>query len=78
MAGLRHKSVRGSRKAKPLAVGQKGIVRIGNSRMKVEVVEDRGPLGVKGRRLVRIRVLDPESDAGSAFELPADQIRPAS
>ncbi len=40
------------------------------------VIEDRGPLGGGGRRLLRLR-LDPEYQAfGQEIELPATELRP--
>jgi len=38
------------------------------------VVEDRGNIGVRGRRLVRIRTLDELEDARIDFEVPAQAV----
>ena len=38
------------------------------------VVEDRGNIGVRGRRLVRIRTLDELEDARIDFEVPAEEL----
>ena len=59
---------------KSLAIGQRGIVRFGNSTMQVEVIEDRGPIGFRGARLVRVRVIQPASEADTTFEIPADAV----
>ena len=40
------------------------------------VTEDRGPLGIKGRRLYGIRYSLPDSDP-SYIELPEEQLEPA-
>ncbi len=41
------------------------------------VVEDRGPIGVGGRRLLRLR-LDPKYVGfGQELEMPAEELRPA-
>jgi hypothetical protein len=41
-----------------------------------QIVEDRGPLGVKGRRLYRVR-LDPEQGETSSFEVPEEELEAA-
>ena len=58
-----------------LTPGRHGRVRFGGgSEVKVVVVEDRGPVGYTGRRLVRVRYADPEADPASTFEVPADEL----
>jgi hypothetical protein len=41
-----------------------------------EITEDRGPIGVGGRRLYRIRYSRPDSDP-SYTELPEEELEPA-
>lgn len=56
---------------KPILVGQKVQVPMGTSNLVGEVAEDRGPIGVEGRRLYRIVIqLDDEL---VNLELPADE-----
>jgi hypothetical protein len=55
-------------------VGRQGEVRFGESSVKVIVVEDRGPIGYSGRRLVRVRFVDPEADPSNSFEIPTDEL----
>ena len=59
-------------KAKPVRVGEKVTFNVGTRRLRGEVIEDRGTLGVAGRRLVRVRV--GKGDAASDFELPAEDV----
>ncbi len=61
-----------TRKPKTAHVGDKVTFRIGAQRLSGKVIEDRGAIGVAGRRLLRIRI-------GSApdvreVELPADEV----
>lgn len=59
-------------------VGDKLRLRFGTRDVIATVIEDRGPIGVGGRRLVRVRVvLDPSSDPLD-FEVPAEDLRPRS
>lgn len=54
------------------------ILSFGTREVEATVVEDRGPIGVGGRRLVRVRVaLDAASDPLD-FEVPAEDLRPLS
>lgn len=49
--------------------------RLGTRIVQGEVKEDRGPIGVKGRRLYLVEFrFEPQSDFGSQIELPADQL----
>lgn len=54
------------------AVGEVAVVELPAGASEVRVVEDRGPLGVGGRRLVRVEVLDSGVDAPVTFELPEE------
>jgi len=48
----------------------------GPSRMSAKVIEDRGPLGVRGRRVYRVQPDEQPGDA-SAFEMPEDELEAA-
>lgn len=58
-------------------VGGKVIVHIGPSRRTAEIVEDRGYIGVGGRRILRVRYVRPSSEARSTFEVPTTMVSPA-
>jgi hypothetical protein len=45
---------------------------MGARRVKARVIEDRGTIGVGGRRLLRVRVGTPEN--GRELELPAEEV----
>jgi hypothetical protein len=55
-------------------VGRHGRIRFGQRSVKVVVVEDRGPVGYSGRRLVRVRFVDPTTDPSNSFEIPVDEL----
>ena len=59
-------------RAKAARVGDKVTFKVGTRRLRGQVIEDRGTLGVAGRRLVRVRV--GRADDASEFELPADEL----
>lgn len=40
------------------------------------ITEDRGPIGVRGRRLMRVEILD-EEVPGRVLELPEEELVPA-
>jgi hypothetical protein len=62
----------GARKAKTAHVGDKVTFRIGAQRLRGKVIEDRGAIGVSGRRLLRIRI-GSDHDVREV-ELPADEV----
>lgn len=39
------------------------------------VIEDRGPIGVNGRRLLRVELIMGEEVAPMAIEVPAEEVR---
>ena len=42
------------------------------------VIEDRGPIGVGGRQLLRVEIVDPDlGDDAPRFEIPAEQVQAA-
>lgn len=44
--------------------------------MEAVVTEDRGPIGWKGRRLLRVEVIE-EGAQGSILEMPEEELEPA-
>jgi hypothetical protein len=53
------------------------VLRVAGRDVLATVVEDRGPLGVGGRRIVRVRLERPSDADALEFEVPADDVRPA-
>jgi hypothetical protein len=53
-------------------IGDVAVVELPAGPAEVRVVEDRGPLGVGGRRLVRVEVLDGAPETPMTFELPEE------
>ena len=53
-------------------VGSRVLVHYGTSDRAAIVIEDRGPIGVGGRRLLRI-LMDEDEDP---FEVPAEELEP--
>lgn len=53
------------------------VVRCEANQVQVQVVEDRGPLGMRGRRFCRVR-LDQDPDEPVLFEMPEEQMELAS
>lgn len=56
------------------SAGELATIRFGSSDVPVEIVEDRGPVGISGRRLVRVRIIESEGEVESTFEVPADEL----
>ncbi len=55
-------------------VGSPVRVRLGGAWVPARVIEDRGPIGVEGRRIVRVRArLGAETEVD--FELPLEHLR---
>jgi hypothetical protein len=61
-----------TRKSKPASVGDRVTFRVGAVRLRGKVIEDRGSIGVSGRRLLRIRVSKEGEER--VFELPAEEV----
>ena len=55
-------------------VGDKVKVVFGNGRASARIIEDRGPIGVKGRRLVRVQLIGKEIDPDLSFEVPVEEL----
>lgn len=58
-------------------VGAKVTLKFGGREVHAVVVEDRGPLGVGGRQILRVRVLLEDGDEPIEFELPATDVQMA-
>jgi hypothetical protein len=56
--------------------GDHALYRLGSEDVEVEVIEERGPIGMNGRRLVRVRMPVVASDP-IEFELPEAELRPS-
>jgi hypothetical protein len=61
-------------KPRQFRVGDKVKVRFGKGRTDARIIEDRGPIGVKGRRLVRIQLIKPKDDLEMSFEVPIEDL----
>jgi len=61
-------------KRRKIRVGDRVRITLGLSTTLLEVVEDRGNLGVGGRQIVRVRELGPYSDPDSTYEVRADDV----
>lgn len=59
-------------------VGDKVWLFIGGHRVGAEVIEDRGRIGIAGRRLLRIRRAGSGDDPAREYEVPADETTLAS
>lgn len=58
-------------------VGSKVVVTFGGRDATAVVIEDRGPIGVGGRQLLRVRLDIEEVSEPIEFELPAAEVRVA-
>lgn len=71
--------LRGMVTQKKLRVGTRVSFPYGTREIEAEVIENRGPLGVGGRQIVRVRFWD-DFGAGEGqdktFEMPADELTP--
>ncbi|HYH80700.1 MAG TPA: hypothetical protein VEX86_12935 [Longimicrobium sp.] len=69
--------MRTSRKQRPwngIAVGSRVVYHMPLGTWDAEVIEDRGNIGVSGRRLFRIRTFDEYDDARIVLEVPAKDL----
>lgn len=55
--------------------GDHALLRLGTTDVEVEVIEERGAIGVRGRRLVRVRMLVTAADPVE-FEVPESDLQP--
>ena len=72
---MAHKPTSKTRPAS-LKVGQRVIVRFGDRTVRAVLIEDRGTIGIGGRRLWRVRTAS-ASEPPREFEMPADELTPA-
>ncbi len=64
----------GKQRTPAISVGSHVMWRMGRRDVHAIVVEDRGPIGVQGRRIVRVRaVLDP-IEPPLEFEVPVEEL----
>jgi|HubBroStandDraft_6_1064221.scaffolds.fasta_scaffold223400_3 hypothetical protein len=61
-------------RGRPIKVGDRVKVLFGPNRIPAVVIEDRGNIGVGGRRLVRVRVKVDDLGNVREFECPADEL----
>ncbi len=57
-----------------IEVGDIGTPRFGYRKLRVRVIEDRGCIGVGGRRLLRVQPIKSENGLDDAFEIPAEEL----
>jgi hypothetical protein len=55
-----------------LRVGDLAVADLPSGKTPVRVTEDRGPLGVGGRRILRVQVVAEDEDAALEFEVPEE------
>lgn len=55
-------------------VGDRALLHYGREDVEVEVIEERGPIGLRGRRLVRVRMPVPASDPVE-LEVPESELQ---
>ncbi|HUO10149.1 MAG TPA: hypothetical protein VM008_17720 [Phycisphaerae bacterium] len=65
-----------------LRIGKRVKVRLGGTTWRARIIEDRGPIGLNGRQLVRVELLDDEQTdeakvAHQFVEVPLDDIHTA-
>jgi hypothetical protein len=62
---------------RPIRVGDMVRLTHGELLLKAQVVEDRGRIGIGGRRILRVHVLDAPGDDDWFFEVAEDDVKPA-
>ena len=65
------------RRRRPIKVGDRVGVLMGVNRVPAVVIEDRGAIGVGGRRFVRVRVEMDDLGNVREFDYPAEELTPA-
>jgi hypothetical protein len=55
-------------------VGSEVVVELGADTRRARVVEDRGNLGVGGRRILRVALIGDDGDENVEFEVPAEAL----
>ena len=67
-------SGRRTRREGAVHVGDRARFRFVRADYPVEVIEDRGPLGIGGGQIVRVRVLDGSTEEPREFEVPVEEL----
>lgn len=72
MFDMKSRATQSKRKKRSPEVGDRVTLKFGTRKVYAVVIEDRGPLGVGGQKILRVRLLsvDPESE----FEVRADDV----
>jgi hypothetical protein len=63
-------------KIRTVRVGDRVSFRFAGQKRIARIIEDRGNIGVGGRRLIRVVFVRPHEQFGEPFELPADAVSP--
>ena len=58
-------------------VGGKVYIRMGGKKRVARIVEDRGAIGIGGRRLLRVALSRPNGEVMETFEVPAANVTSA-
>lgn len=61
-------------RATTFRIGGKVMVHMGLTPRRAEIVEDRGPIGIGGRRILRVRYVDSTGETRPTFEVPLDYV----
>ena len=61
-----------AKKKKKIDVGDEVDVRLGATIWHVRIVEDRGPIGLEGRKMLRVQILDGLDGSPQLIEVPLD------
>lgn len=62
---------------RPFKVGDEVNVRLGSNSWRARIVEDRGPIGVNGRRIYRVPLDNgADSEARQFVEVPEEDLTP--
>lgn len=61
-----------------IQVGDRVLVRVGAKQVRAEVLEDRGPLGTNGTRLLRVGWTPSETEERLEFEVRETDVEPLS
>ena len=63
-------------KIRTLHVGDRVSFRFAGQKRIARIIEDRGNIGVGGRRLIRVEFVRPHGQIGESFEVPAGEVTP--
>lgn len=66
-------SHRGNGRKRRLKTGDEVRVKLGGRELKATIIEDRGNIGVRGRQIVRVKIILDSGDDFS-FEIPAEKV----